>query len=493
LFYTRFGIIWLVRVVLSFALAGLLPDASSPRDRWIGVGLAALLLLTISLNSHAAAQPEPVIPVLADWLHLVGAAVWVGGLTHFVAGLWAARQLEPQFRSRLTAYLIPRFSALAIASVGVLALTGFYAAVVQIGSFDALVNTLYGRTLIIKSLIALPMLGLGAINLLRVSPAMKKAAANQGNDPLVKRFRSIITVELTLGVVLFLSVGVLTAIPPARIVATAPEIIRETTLDDMQLRLSITPGRVGVNTFELTVLASGQPLTEAKEVLLRFTPASGKLPASEVTLTPDSNGRYTIKASNLSLPDNWQVQTVVRRNDKFDAFANFAVSLTPTASSGSFPWYRIAGGLLFVGGLLYLFAFATLGQTQRQLIGYGIIPALALAVISVVVFYREPAAPPTGIINPIPPNIDSISQGQKLYVTNCMPCHGQSGKGDGPVGLTLSPRPADLTIHTAPGVHEDGQLWLWISDGFPGSVMPAFRGSDEQRWHLVNYIRTLNK
>ena len=70
---------------------------------------------------------------------------------------------------------------------------------------------------------------------------------------------------------------------------------------------------------------------------------------------------------------------------------------------------------------------------------------------------------------------------------------GVSGAGDGPVGLTLNPPPADLTVHTAPGIHPDARLYDWITNGFRGSVMPAFREqlSDEERWHLVNYIRTL--
>ena len=45
-----------------------------------------------------------------------------------------------------------------------------------------------------------------------------------------------------------------------------------------------------------------------------------------------------------------------------------------------------------------------------------------------------------------------------------------------------------------PGVHTDGQLFEWITNGYPGSAMPAFRDllTDEQRWHLVNFIRTLS-
>ncbi len=74
-----------------------------------------------------------------------------------------------------------------------------------------------------------------------------------------------------------------------------------------------------------------------------------------------------------------------------------------------------------------------------------------------------------------------------------MICHGPTGKGDGPLGLTLVPRPADLTIHAVPGVHTDGQLYEWITNGFPGSAMPAWRNSlsDTDRWNLVNFIRTM--
>jgi mono/diheme cytochrome c family protein len=61
------------------------------------------------------------------------------------------------------------------------------------------------------------------------------------------------------------------------------------------------------------------------------------------------------------------------------------------------------------------------------------------------------------------------------------------------VGLTLNPRPADLSLHAIPGVHTDAQLYDWITNGFPRSVMPAFsdRLTNEERWHLINYVRTL--
>ena len=125
--------------------------------------------------------------------------------------------------------------------------------------------------------------------------------------------------------------------------------------------------------------------------------------------------------------------------------------------------------------------------------GYGIVPALALAVAGISVVSRIPPATPADQINPVPSTAESISLGAGLYQTHCLACHGESGVGDGPVGLTLRPPPADLTQHAVPGVHTDGQLFEWISRGYPGSVMPGFEGrlTEEERWNLVNFLRTL--
>jgi mono/diheme cytochrome c family protein len=107
-------------------------------------------------------------------------------------------------------------------------------------------------------------------------------------------------------------------------------------------------------------------------------------------------------------------------------------------------------------------------------------------------FLMRPPAIENTQANPIPPTSQSIAAGGAVFETNCVPCHGVSGRGDGPVGLTMNPRPADLTQHAIPGIHTDGQLYEWITNGFPGTRMPAFKTvlSDTDRWNLVNYIRT---
>jgi mono/diheme cytochrome c family protein len=111
---------------------------------------------------------------------------------------------------------------------------------------------------------------------------------------------------------------------------------------------------------------------------------------------------------------------------------------------------------------------------------------------SVYVYLHTPAAS-SDAINPITPSTISIETGQAIYMDKCSSCHGMTGKGDGPTGLILNPRPADLSIHAIPGVHTDGQLYAWITNGYPNSAMPGFKAilTDEQRWDLVNFIRTL--
>jgi mono/diheme cytochrome c family protein len=92
--------------------------------------------------------------------------------------------------------------------------------------------------------------------------------------------------------------------------------------------------------------------------------------------------------------------------------------------------------------------------------------------------------------NPVARNTASIRKGKILFVSNCAPCHGTKGKGDGPGSSSLKTRPADLTTPWEPK-DTDGALYYMISTGH--TPMPKFKVAlnDRQRWELVNYIRTL--
>ena len=50
-----------------------------------------------------------------------------------------------------------------------------------------------------------------------------------------------------------------------------------------------------------------------------------------------------------------------------------------------------------------------------------------------------------------------------------------------------------MVAETEVGDHDPARLYDWITNGFPGSAMPAWRDSlsDTDRWNLVNFIRTM--
>ncbi|MBI4233432.1 MAG: copper resistance protein CopC/CopD [Chloroflexi bacterium] len=170
---SRWGLLWLARMGLLVGMA--MPLVAVTRDRgawpwWAGLGAAILLLLTVTLNSHAAATGEA-FTIAMDSLHLVAAALWLGGLFHLVLALfpalWGAQQ---EARGALLRALVPRFSALAVPCVAVLILTGLYSWWVQVGVLLPALDTAYGQALLAKLLLIPLMLALGALNLLWVRP-----------------------------------------------------------------------------------------------------------------------------------------------------------------------------------------------------------------------------------------------------------------------------------------------------------------------------------
>lgn len=94
-----------------------------------------------------------------------------------------------------------------------------------------------------------------------------------------------------------------------------------------------------------------------------------------------------------------------------------------------------------------------------------------------------------GKTNPLGP--EAATNGAVVFKTNCAPCHGAQGHGDGPAGAALDPAPknlAELQSH----VTDDYIFWR-ISTGKPGTSMVAWKGilTDEQIWQTVAFIRTL--
>ncbi len=91
--------------------------------------------------------------------------------------------------------------------------------------------------------------------------------------------------------------------------------------------------------------------------------------------------------------------------------------------------------------------------------------------------------------NPIKSDAVSIERGKKSYFQYCSSCHGAKAMGDGPAGVMLKPKPANLKVMA--GGHPDGDFAWKIANG-RGS-MPAWKSvlKENDIWDLVNYIQNL--
>jgi copper transport protein len=492
---TRLGVIWLARLALIMLGVLLAGQEKSPLRDWTSFAVNLALLFTVTLTSHAATEPRPLLPILGDWLHLVGMAFWLGGLVYFFTAVRHLHRLDGELRTQLTSFLAGRFSVNAILVVALIGLTGVYSAYLRVGSWHGLVTSLYGHTLLVKQIFVAGLLAIAATNLMVISPQLKRDRL-QGitNSNVATKFGKLLVFELIFAGLLLASVSFLTYIPPAKLAAPLSDLTDSTRVDDLEIEISISPGRIGQNTFVLQLSSNGEPLRNANEVLLRFTSERGNIAPSDLELIGQGDGTFSARGTYLSVPGAWQVQTIVRRENKFDAYANFDFSLQKSGTPGenAANVSKQTGVLILFSGLLCgLLAFAVEGKHAFRL-GVGV--PLTVLTIGLGVYYFSRSTP-AGIeqANPVPPNTESVAAGRALFMENCALCHGDTGKGDGILGLTLNPRPADLTQHAIAGIHTDAQLFEWISNGFPGSSMPPFKASlsDTDRWHLVNFIRSL--
>jgi copper transport protein len=204
---TRFGVAF-VSMTLGFALVIAFVLLAWIFDRHALLWPAFLVSLGfttgLSLSGHQGVEPNSTFfTELADWLHLVAAVLWVGGLVALATCVWP---LAPELRRRT----FLGFSRLATGLVAVLVLAGTYLSIERLPSVNDLWTTSYGQTLLVKLGIVSVALLWGAFHHFVVRPRLERGEEIRG------RFRPSLLGESTIAILVLLVAAVLVnSRPPA--------------------------------------------------------------------------------------------------------------------------------------------------------------------------------------------------------------------------------------------------------------------------------------
>jgi copper transport protein len=320
---TGWGQAWLIRATLLAVTAVLLWRWREGRG---GIALPLLAsggaLLGMSLASHGATLSvlRPV-GLTTDFLHLVAASLWVGGLFALFTLVRLGSEVLPADEVRaFLGHVLPRFSLLAILSVVTLAVTGMVLAWLHVQEPAAL-DSPYGRLLIAKTVLFLTMLGIGAVNLFWTTREVERHRRGP------RWLGRLVGAEAGIAVAVILTVAALTSMEPARTAAAGTTELVETS-DEVTVTLRLDSADVGSNRLSIFMEGRQGAPVSPHHVAVRLdylVSEIGELVQNAREMAP---GHYVADVP-LSAAGEWSVEVFAPRTDGFDVRAGVHRSRRP--------------------------------------------------------------------------------------------------------------------------------------------------------------------
>jgi len=316
---TRFGTVWAL-TALAWIGFGLLLAVKRRRlsARWVFVLLAPLgfVALEPALSGHPSTQSPVALLFSANVAHVLAVSVWLGGLAALLFVLPAAtRELNAPGRSRLLAAALVRFSPVALLCVVVILLTGLGQGYAYVRDLDNLLDTAYGRAVLIKFVLLVGLLvPLAAYNRQRSLPRLGQIAAGgeaPGRTGLL--LRRALRAEVVLTVVVLGVTAALAGYAPATAVQSGP-FSGSATLGPAEVELTVDPARVGSNQVHLYLFdaRSGAQFAAVKELGLTATEPEKQIGPLALDASRAGPGHYTVQGAIFGVAGDWQLEATLR-------------------------------------------------------------------------------------------------------------------------------------------------------------------------------------
>ncbi|MCW3794556.1 copper resistance protein CopC [Paenibacillus sp. LS1] len=317
---TSFGQIWMVQMLVVMLLAVTILSGYD-RDRsirvriWSSYGSLVLVLgwlFTHAMTGHPAAADQRGLAITMDFVHLIGAAFWIGALTAMAICLPPlADKLPSKVRGEVYWVAIRRFTAWGIGAVAALVATGIYSSLIILPAplLTSLFTTAYGLVLI------------GKIVLLIVMLVFAWRHARLARAAMGIRLSGSLKAELATGAVILALAAVLTHLSPGQPAAIGPYQETKTTEDGSAITLQVSPNVTGENQFEVDVKsADGSIVKDLEQITLSLTHLDMDMGIYEITIPKNDTGVY--KAEDyISMPGRWNIKVhlLTKTLDALDA------------------------------------------------------------------------------------------------------------------------------------------------------------------------------
>jgi copper transport protein len=333
---TRFGKVALFRLLLLVVAIPLLlrlfargPRREYPLPTWwaplavvTGFGIAA----TPGLAGHAASGRWVPFAIVADTLHVLAMALWLGGLVFLVVVVLTTRDVDT-LRTPVT-----NFSRLALGCVGVIVVTGAFQSLRQVGSLSALRDTDYGKLLVLKLLLFGAIVIIAAFSR-EVVARVYYQRSDGGGPPDVesssgtlvavdtsvelRRLRWSVGIEVAVAIAILAVTAMLVNTPPARETATGP-FSETVTQGGFRYEVIVTPAAAGTNEVHVTVFTSGGGPTDPVDTTAEMSQGTRDIAPIDVPLDRLGPGHYVANGFSIPFGGDWTltIKTLVTEVDE---------------------------------------------------------------------------------------------------------------------------------------------------------------------------------
>jgi len=309
---TQYGKMQLARLVLLGIIGALIAVIQFRGTWWWKFGACASLVgvtLTLSMAGHPVATNPVALSVGLDMLHMLAVSLWVGPLLIIVydRNMWLATDESTSAPS------LRWFSRTAGFAVPVIVVTGVIQAWLMLDGFGQILESRYGRTLIVKVCLVVVLIALGAVS--RVAMQRKQSGS----------LRQSMGIEVLFGLIILALTSTLVAMPPKGVLEPAP--LSSTIFQgQMIVELSLTSARIGQSEVHMVVARADGTFVQIEAATARMSMPARNIPNGPIVLEETGSNHFS-GVTEFAYSGEWVIEILVKQTASSTTLFKIAVEI----------------------------------------------------------------------------------------------------------------------------------------------------------------------